>query len=57
MQISIAYLMASMWIIIWIELAFIIFLYERIVKLKFFMWMNVWKQKQVNDMKKRFNER
>lgn len=57
MQISVAYLMVSMWVIIWLELAFIIFQYERIIKLKFFMWMNVWAKKQVKEIKQRFNER
>jgi len=49
--------MVSMWVIIWLELAFIIFQYERIIKLKFFMWMNVWAKKQVKEIKQRFNER
>ena len=57
MQISVAYLMVSMWIIIWIELAFIIFLYERIIKLKFFMGMNVWATKKVKELKDKVNWR
>jgi len=56
MEISISYIMVSLWIIIGLQLAFIIFLYERIVKLKFFMWMNAWKVKHINELKQKFRE-
>ena len=56
MNIPVMYLIGWMWILMWVLIAFIIFLYERIAKLKFYMWMNVWKQKYVSELKSKFRE-
>ena len=59
MEISVSTIFVALWVIIGLQLAYIIFLYERIIKLKFFMGMNVGTKNQLNkqiQFNKKINE-